>query len=698
MSTKTSNSALLIELGTEELPPKALRALSDAFTSEFVQSLTEAQVVDAKANVTSYAAPRRLAVLIDSVANGQPDQLVDRRGPAVQAAFKDGKPTPAAQGFAKSCGVEVDQLERLKTDKGEWLSYQITEKGRSVTELVQEALDTAIKRLPIPKRMRWGAKEVEFVRPAKWLVALYADDVLPVKCLDLTADRFSRGHRFHSTDLVEHKSALAYADELLKSGSVVANFVQRQALIKEQITKLVSTVKGHLVDDPALLDEVTGLVEKPRAVLGKFDEGFLDVPQECLVSSMRDHQKYFHVVDAKGQLMPYFITVSNIESKDEARMIDGNERVLRARLADAEFFWKSDQKLSLEDRVTKLDSVLFHVKLGTVLQKSQRIQTLSALLAQKLGAKESIAQRAALLCKADLVSNMVGEFDELQGVMGHYYADRDGEDSLVGASIEQHYWPRFAGDQLPESLEAQAVSLADKLDSLVGIYAAGEIPTGDKDPYGLRRTALSILRILIEQNHALSLRDLVADSSRIYAEQQDMQIDSATQEAIVAYIRGRLTAYYQAQDIPTTAINAVAACEPNEPLDFENRLKAVNAFSLLDEAQDLAAANKRIGNILKKQDGSINAAVDTALLEKGAEQDLYQAIHTIEAKCNSLFDEGNYADGLQLLASLRSPVDAFFENVMVMSENQALQNNRLALLKSMQDLFLRVADISLLQS
>ncbi|MCL4126188.1 UNVERIFIED_CONTAM: hypothetical protein GTU68_013848 [Idotea baltica] len=469
-------------------------------------------------------------------------------------------------------------------------------------------------------------------------------------------------------------------------------------MIKQQITELAKQVGGKIDEDQALLDEVTGLVEYPTAVIGKIDEEFLQVPAECLISSMRDHQKYFHVIDNDGKLLPNFITVSNIKSKDPQRLIQGNERVLRARLSDAQFFWLTDQKVSLESRVEKLDSVLFHIKLGSVLDKTRRLQLLTKKIGVQIGADTRIAERAAMLAKADLVSDMVGEFDSLQGLMGRYYAVSDGEDSLVGDSIEQHYWPKFAGAELPQSAEAQAVALADKLDSLVGIFASGEIPTGDKDPYALRRAALSILRILIEEKRDLNLSDLVAESASSYASLQDIQIELDTQQQIVDFIRGRLTAYYQTQNIPTTIIHSVMACKPDSPLDFENRVKAVTQFEQASEAKDLAAANKRIRNILKKQPIANDANIDESLLVESAEKSLYSAIQTIEKDCLALFDQGDYAQGLQKLSSLRTPVDRFFEDVMVMSEDTTLKLNRLALLSKLQHLFLRVADISLLQS
>ena len=695
-----SNNTLLIELGTEELPPKALRKLSNAFSQELLNGLLEAELITQKDadNAQAFASPRRLALSIKNVISAQPDQMIERFGPAVAAAFKDGNPTPAATGFAKSCGVEVDQLVHADTDKGVRLSYNVKQTGKTTAELIPAIIEQAIKRLPIAKRMRWGAGSAEFVRPVHWLVVMHGANVIPLTILDIKSGNTSRGHRFHSDGELSIDHADNYEQVLNDKGHIIANFEKRQSMISKQVTELANSINGVIEEDQALLDEVTSLVEHPTAVLGSFDKDFLLVPQECLVSSMRDHQKYFHIIDKQGKLLPNFITVSNIQSKHPERVQEGNERVLRARLSDARFFWETDQKVKLHERVEKLDSVLFHVKLGSVLDKTKRIQKLAVKLSTQMNGDASIAERGALLAKADLVSDMVGEFDELQGIMGHYYADRDEEPALVGECIEQHYWPKFAGDQLPISVEAQSVALADKLDSLVGIYAAGEVPTGDKDPYALRRAALSVLRILIEQEHSLTLADLVSYSADIYSELQGITVDSDTQAQIVNFIRERLKPHYQNQQIPTLVIKSVMACEPSSPLDFEHRVKAVNKFSSLNEATDLAAANKRIGNILKKQEQAVSNSVDESVLIEVDEKNLYQAINSIEKDCITLFDNGDYTQGLQKLASLRSPVDAFFENVMVMSDDKAQQTNRLALLKRMQQLFLRVADIGLLQA
>ena len=692
---------LLIELGTEELPPKTLKTLSDAFTAEILKGLLESELIGDQQlqAATPFATPRRLALLVTDVAAAQPDQVVERRGPAVQAAFDaDGQPTAAAQGFARSCGVEVADLQTSKTEKGEWLSFKLNQTGKVIDDLLPGIIDQAIKRLPIARRMRWGSGSAEFVRPVHWLIVMHGKRVIPATVLEIESGSVTRGHRFHCTAELTLSNALDYERLLGENGHVIASFEKRQTLIKQQLAATAEQVQGGIAEDQALLDEVTGLVEYPNALLGKFDPDFLKVPQECLISSMRDHQKYFHILDADGRLKANFITISNIESKNPMRVKQGNERVLRARLADAEFFWLTDRKQKHESRIEKLESVLFHVKLGSLLDKTKRIQLLAGKIGCKIDADNTITERGALLAKADLVSNMVGEFDELQGIMGHYYADLDGEQELVGDCIEQHYWPKYAGARLPSSAEAQAVALADKLDSLVGIYAAGEVPTGDKDPYALRRAALGILRILIEQERALDLSELVAMSATVFAEHQAFVVDDSVRQQIVEFIRGRLVAYYQSQGIATTSINSVMACKPDSPLDFENRLKAVSAFSEVAEAADLAAANKRIGNILKKQSAPISDTVDDALLTEAAEKDLHQAIETIQQDCVSLFDRGDYTRGLQQLATLRTPVDNFFEHVMVMSDNPEQQANRLALLMRLQQLFLRVADISLLQN
>ncbi len=694
MTTKT----LLIELGTEELPPKSLKKLAEAFKSSILASLKEAELTQ-ETDCKLLASPRRLAIAVANVSEKQPNQEVERRGPAIQAAFKeDGSPSPAALGFAKSCGVELDKLDRLKTDKGEWLHFKQTVDGKNIADIIQVVIDKAIKQLPIAKRMRWGNTESEFVRPVHWLLTLFGDDILPAEILESPSANISRGHRFHTQGDITISSADNYIAELENNGYVIVDFNQRQTMIKEQVTALASSVNGHIENDPNLLDEVTGLVEYPHALLGKIDQRFMDIPQESLIASMRDHQKYFHIVDANGKLMPYFITVSNISSKDVARVKSGNERVLKARLSDAEFFWQTDQKTPLEERLPALENVLYHIKLGSVASKAQRLETLASDIANQINANDKIAARGGKLAKADLVSNMVGEFSDLQGTMGRYYADKGDEHRLVGECIEQHYWPKQSGGQLPISLEAQSVSLAEKLDTLVGIYGVGEIPTGDKDPYALRRAALGILRILIEKKHALTLHQLISLASDTYAT-QGIQIDAKTQANIVEFIEERFKAFYKTEGIETNSINAVLACRPEKPLDFDARVRAIQDFSQLSEAHELSAANKRISNILKKLEPSQSSQigkVNPSLLQDDAEKQLSEAINNVEKDSLHLFDKGDYGQGLKLLATLRDSVDNFFDNVMVMADDQAIRHNRLSLLKQLQGLFLRVADISVL--
>ncbi len=705
MNTQT----LLIELGTEELPPKSLKKLGEAFKSSIEDSLVATELVILETAGEYYldtssqnllAAPRRLAFLAKDVLPTQPDQKVERKGPAVKSAFKDdGTPTPAVLGFAKSCGVEIDALERRETDKGEWLFFSQTVAGRSITDIAQEALDKAIKSLPIAKRMRWGDKQVEFVRPVHWLVALHGETILPVQTLGLAASNQTQGHRFHSEGTLTIDSADSYINTLQDQGKVVVDYEERKKLVSKQIDGLAKSVDGSTEFDPDLLDEVCSLVEFPKAILGSIDERFMNVPQESLVSSMRDHQKYFHIVDANGKLMPYFITVSNIDSKDEDRVRNGNERVLRARLSDAEFFWETDKKFTLESRLPALDNVLYHKKLGSMANKVARLELITKDVAKLIGADVAISTRGAKLAKADLTSQMVGEFSDLQGIMGRYYAQNDGEEPLVAQCAEQHYWPKSATGALPESKEITAVSLADKLDSLVGIFSTGETPTGDKDPYALRRAALGVLRMCTYSTIAsdeLKLSELISIAAKAYST-QNIDISANTQKDIIDFIQSRYKAFYQ-EGFSTSLINAVSASDMNCPTHFDSRIKGLNVFATLPEAKTLAAANKRIGNILKKVDdlNRLNGDIDTTLIESGSEQALFDKLSELESKVNSLFNDHQYEQGLTKLAALKEPVDAFFDDVMVMAEDEAVKTNRLKLLQKLQNLFLRVADISVL--
>ena len=722
-----SKQTLLIELGTEELPPKSLKKLGNAFRLSLRNSLAESDLIeneDVYAVDDLLAAPRRLAFMINDVVAIQPDQAIERKGPAVKSAFKDdGTPTPAVIGFAKSCGAEIDELERRETDKGEWLFFSQTVAGKSITEIVQEALDTAIKSLPIAKRMRWGDKEAEFVRPVHWLIAMHGDTVLPVNALGLAAGNKTRGHRFHSEGLLTISSADDYIKTLgghyfdqptnnyvnildddyeettKEKGAVFVDYKKRKDIISTQVEGLAEKIGGSTEFDPELLDEVCSLVEFPKAIRGSIDECFMTIPKEALISSMRDHQKYFHLVDSDKKLLPYFITVSNINSKDEDRVRNGNERVLRARLSDAEFFWETDKKVTLESRLPALENVLYHKKLGSMANKVKRLELIAAEIAKLIGAKVAISARGAKLAKADLTSDMVGEFSDLQGIMGQRYAQNDGEHELVANCIEQHYWPKSATDEPPLSKEATAVSLADKLDTLVGIFSTGEVPTGDKDPYALRRAALGVLKMCtyhITASSELKLSKLISVAANAYAT-QNIEINTEIQKDIADFIRSRYKAYYQ-EGFSTSLINAVSASGMDCPTHFDSRIKGLDVFAIMPEAKNLAAANKRISNILKKIDdiNTLKGDIDTALIESGSEQALFDQLFALDSEVNNLFNDHQYEQGLKKLAALKEPIDAFFDNVMVMADDNAVKTNRLKLLQKLQNLFLRVADISLL--
>jgi len=692
-----ATASLLIELGTEELPPKALQQLSQAFSQSFRDSLQTAGLISSENAIKSYAAPRRLAVLIDSVADAQANFKQNRKGPAVAAAFDEaGQPTRAAQGFAKSCGVEVNELGRDKTDQGEWLVFEQHIKGKSIAECAQIALDEAISRLPIPKRMRWGDKTVEFVRPAHWLLALHGETLLPLNTLGLQAGRLSYGHRFHHPEAVDVGDANLYA-ESLEQAFVIADYQQRKNLIETQCQTLAQNSGGEAVLEDALLNEVTGLVEWPVSILGHFDPVFLDVPREALIASMMDHQKYFYLVRNDGQLLPSFITVSNISSTAPEKVLTGNERVLHARLSDAQFFWEQDKQQSLSSRADRLDNLLFHVKLGSMADKTRRLIGISSKISDLMGADSKTTARAAELCKLDLLSNMVGEFASLQGTMGRYYALHDGESAVVADAIEQHYWPKFAGDSLPESAEAVALALADRLDALVGIFATGERPSGVKDPYALRRAALGVLRMLIEKQLDIPLQTLLDISLEAYrnSEAGNISLDSETRSQLHQFILDRLRAYYTSRDFEVNTFKAVAAVEPARVYDFDRRIHAVRDFfeSEKSAATALAAANKRIANILKKQEFTLSR-YDRELLSEPAEIKLAEMLESLQKSTHAAFESQQYALGLTELAKLQAPVDAFFDDVRVMADDPVVRDNRLGLLAALRELFLQVADIS----
>lgn len=682
---------LLVEIGTEELPPKALPTLSAAFTDGIAKGLQEAGLTPTE--IIPYAAPRRLAVWVKGVATQQADQIIERRGPAIKGAFDaNGNPTKAATAFAASCGVEVADLGKQETDKGAWLVFRQQQKGQATTNLFPAIVEKSLTALPIPKRMRWGSGTAEFVRPVHWVVMLANDSVIDAEILGIKTGRESRGHRFHAPAPISIQTPDTYAVQLGEA-SVIARFEARRDLIKTKVEQLAATLGGNAVMPEGLLAEVTALVEWPVPVAGRFEERFLEVPQEALISTMQDNQKYFALVDANGKLMSSFITVANIESRDVSQISSGNERVIRPRFSDAEFFWTQDKKQSLASRRDALKTMVFQQKLGTLYDKSARVAKLAAYIADKLGADATLATRAAELGKCDLVTNMVFEFTELQGIMGRYYATHDGEAAEVATALDEQYMPRFAGDDLPQTRTGQILALAERLDTLTGIFGIGQKPTGAKDPFGLRRAALGALRLLIEKQLPLDLADLLDKA----ADGLTAQLGSkpATIETL-DYILERLRGYYQDQGINVAIVEAVAALKPSQPLDFDRRVKAVAAFRQLTAAESLAAANKRISNILKKVEGALPQTVDAGLLQLDAEKALAATVQAQQDKVLPLFAAGEYEAALLSLAALREPVDKFFDDVMVMADDIALKNNRLALLNRLRGLFLQVADLSVL--
>ena len=685
---------LLIEIGTEELPPRALQRLSEAFRDALAEGLGKAGL--ACARVTAFATPRRLAVLFEALPEAQADREVERRGPALKAAFDaDGNPTRALQGFARSCGAGIDQLEKMETDKGAWMVFRHTETGRSTAQLIPELLEQALAALPIPKRMRWGSLDVEFVRPVHWIVMLFGDEVIDAEVMGIKAGRETRGHRFHHPDPLYIGEPSAYAPLLETRGHVLAGYAARREAIRGQVLEVAASLGGQALIKEALLDEVTALVEWPVALAGSFDPRFLEVPAEALISSMQDHQKYFPVLDKNGGLMPHFITVANIDSRDIEQVRAGNERVIRPRLADADFFWNQDRKQSLADRIPSLKTVVYQKKLGTLYDKTRRVAELAGTVATLTGSDIDLARRAAELSKCDLMTDMVYEFTDLQGIMGRYYAAHDGEPEEVALALDEQYMPRHAGDALPTCPTGQALAIADKIDTLTGIFGIGQIPTGTRDPYALRRAALGLLRIIIERDLDLDLEALIKASAAAYGSLFDADPVAGQ---VFDFVMDRLRAYYQDAGLPLDGFEAVLACRPTRPRDFDRRIRAVTAFRELSAAASLAAANKRIRNILKKTDEAIPEGVDDELLHEPAEKTLAETLHQMQTLVAPMLDSGDYAQALSRLADLREPVDAFFDHVMVMTDDTALRLNRLALLDQLSRLFLRVADISLLQS
>lgn len=683
---------LLIEIGTEELPPKALKNLSEAFANSIAEQLRSDNLNFAA--LENFASPRRLAVLLRSLDEQAPAQQIEAWGPPAKVAFdKDGKPTRAAEAFAEKQGIALTELDKHVANDGKQdkLFYRSDKPGANTADVIGPVVEKALAALPIPKRMRWGASRAEFVRPIHWVSMLFGNTALSGDIMGLAIGGSTRGHRFHANRELPLNKASDYETVLREEGKVIASFDIRRQMIRDQVTAAGKQLGGHAVIDDDLLDEVTALVEWPVALAGAFDERFLAVPAEALISSMKEHQKYFHVTNANGKLLPHFITVANIESTDPQQVIEGNERVIRPRLSDAAFFFETDCKTSLFDRREKLKSVVFQEKLGTVFDKTERIAALAKTLAQKIGADAALAERAALLCKSDLVTDMVFEFADMQGIAGFYYANNDGEHADVASAMQEHYLPRFAGDALPATATGSVIALADRLDTITGIFGIGQPPSGSKDPFALRRACLGVLRIILEQSLALDLRELIELASSHHS---GISADKALTDTVLAYMIERLRAVYDDQNIPVEVFMAVTAKNLSAPLDIDRRVKAVYSFYQLPEAQALAAANKRVSNILAKADAAPAGSVDTSLLQEEAEKALASALETATAKLAPLLEQGDYEQGLRSLASLRAPVDAFFDQVMVNAEDDKLRANRLALLSNLRALFLQVADIS----
>ncbi len=683
---------LLVEIGTEELPPKALKSLSDAFTDALVQLLKEQEFNFG--TVRSFASARRLAVQIQKLDAQQPDKVVEKRGPAVDVAFDaDGNPTKAAEGWARSNGITVADAERLVTDKGEWLLYKAEVKGQSLSALLPELVQQALHRLPIPRPMRWGNSTAEFIRPVHTVTMLYGTDLIAGEILGISSGSHLQGHRFHCPEGTRLEHADNY-EQTMEKAWVIADFSRRRERIEKGINKLAQELGGKVLADEALLDEVTALVEWPVALSASFDSSFLSVPKEPLIVTMKDDQRYFPLHDQNGDLLPAFIFITNIESKDPQQIIQGNEKVVRPRLADAQFFFESDKKIPLTQRIEALSSVLFQKQLGSVKDKSERISEIAGKIAELLGIDAAVPQRAGKLSKADLATQMVLEFPETQGVMGMHYAHHDGEPDGVPQAIYEHYLPRFAGDDLPQSLAGCTVALADKLDTLVGIFGIGQVPKGDRDPFALRRAAIGLLRIIVEKDLPLDLQELVAAAKSSF---KSGTLTSATvEDDVVEFLLGRFRPWYQEQNIAVDVIQAVQARRPTRPVDFDQRVRAVTAFRELPEASALAAANKRVSNILAKVEGDISQEIDQGLLTETAEIELSKAVGAARISSTKALDAGDYTGALKALADLQKPVDTFFDNVMVNTDDDAVRKNRLALLSRLRELFLRIADISVL--
>jgi glycyl-tRNA synthetase beta chain len=686
------NEDFLIEIGTEELPPKNLHRLASSFANNLENEFVKAQL--SYGEVQLFATPRRIAVLIKEVAKQQQDKTLEKTGPAISSAYdQTGQPTASALGFARSCQTDLEQLTTISTPKGECLYFSRVVPGDFFTHLVPNLVKTAINQLPIPKPMLWGDHKTAFIRPVHWVLMIYGETVIPCQLFELESNNLTYGHRFHHPKALQITHPSLFKPTLQEQGYVISDYQERKENIRSQILAIAKD-KGQIIIDEALLEEVTGLVEWPVALAGNFDSRFLRVPKEALISAMKMHQKCFPVIDKTGNLLPHFIFIANIESSDPKEVIVGNERVIRARLSDAEFFYHNDLKIGINQQLNQLKTIIFQNKLGTLFEKANRIGKLAEFIANKLQVEAVNAKRAGLLCKADLTSEMVGEFPELQGIMGYYYALESNEPVDVAQAIKEHYQPRFAGDELPATEISCSVALADKLDTLTGIFGISQAPTGEKDPFALRRAALGVLRIIIEKKLPLDLRELLVEAAKGYPTLENEN----TVEETLTFIMDRLRTWYLDQAVSPDVFAAVYARYPTAPLDFDKRIKAIQYFQTLPEATALAAANKRVSNILKQALLPPHDHYNYTLFELEAEKELADTIEKIVSKVKALQAEQNYQEALTILATLKTPIDNFFDAVMVMTENETLRNNRLILLSNLHQMFLEIADISLLQT
>ncbi|MEW6989578.1 glycine--tRNA ligase subunit beta [Colwelliaceae bacterium 6441] len=688
-----TTNTLIIELGTEELPPKSLKKLATVFFEQITSQIEAAELAYEKA--TWFATPRRLAVKVNGLTAKQEDKEIEKRGPAINVAFNEaGEASKAALGWARSNGITIEQAQRLKTDKGEWLLHKALQTGQHISDLLPAIVNNAITKLPIPKPMRWGSERIQFIRPVHTLTMMFGNEVINGETLGVSSNNLLQGHRFHHHGLVSLDHADNY-EAVLKEAFVIADYQERQTLISEQIKNAEQSLSAEALIDQELLDEVTALVEWPVTLVGSFDKEFLQVPAEPLIYSMKDHQKYFPVKDKAGNLLNKFIFVANIESKEPEKVIFGNEKVIRPRLADAEFFFKTDKKQTLESRLASLETVLFQKQLGTLKAKSERIAMLSESIAKQCGEDALLAYRAGLLSKTDLMTDMVLEFPQVQGTMGKYYAEHDGEEKGVAQALEDQYRPRFAGDTLPEGNIGCAVAIADKVDTLVGIFGINQPPKGDKDPFALRRAAIGLIRIIIEKQLDLDIAELIDESITLYG---DKLSNDNTQQQVIDFVLARFKAHYQEQGVSIDVIQAVLANAPTAPLDFDKRVSAVSHFKAMAESATLAAANKRVGNILAKFDGQLYAEFNSEIASEAAEINLATTFTKIKSNIKPLLDRRDYQAVLTELSQVKEPIDVFFDSVMVMADDEKTKINRLTLLNEIRNSFLAIADISVLQS